>query len=394
MTRDGGGSGGGGGEVVVEIPPGDPAALHRLADALDKHATAVLNLGQDTRSKTADVRTRANWSGAAADSYTGFTGAASGGISALHPHLTAMAASVRTYADTLDGAQKRVQTAIDTANTASKSGAPDAQTQIDAAKKASSDARTEVDGAGDKAGAEVEEEKHGLEKFLEVIEPYRKANEWIHVPVDVATEPLTKNLLNLLHTGPKAAEAAMEKLDEALREQFSSQVSSVAHDLDNGEASMDDVQEAFAKYFVDTKGLDEGLGDAAKSLRAWEMGSRVLGVTAVLGDVATFVDPEDKGVMGTVDRTAAGVNAAAVGGSLAYELITANSLDGVPVVGEVVMVADVATGVYLAGDFLYHHFKPFHDVANTVGHGVATAAKDVSHGVSSAAHSVAHFFGW
>ena len=388
MTRDGGGSGSS--EVVIDIPPGDPAALHRLANTLDQHATTVLDLGQDTRTKTADVRTRANWSGAAADSYTGFTGATSGGISALHPHLTAIAASVRTYADTLDGAQKRVQTAIDTANTASKNGDPDAQTHIDAAKKASTDAKTEVDGAGDKAGEEVEEEKHGLEKFMEVIEPYRKANEWIHVPVDVATEPLTKTLLNLLHTGPKAAESTIESLNEALREQFSSQVSSVAHDFDNGAASMDDVKDAFAKYFTDTKGIDEDLGDAAKSLRGWEMGSKVLGVTAILGDAATIVDPEDKGAMGWVDRGAAGVNMGAIGADLAF----ANTLDEVPVLGEVVMVADVATGVYLAGDFLYHHFKPFHDVANTVGHGVASAAKATAHGVSSAAHSVAHFLGW
>ncbi|MFC1405397.1 MULTISPECIES: WXG100 family type VII secretion target [Streptacidiphilus] len=390
MTRDGGGSGGGGGEVVVEIPPGDPAALHRLADALDKHATAVLNLGQDTGSKTADVRTRANWSGAAADAYTGFTGAASGGISALHPHLTAMAASVRTYADTLDGAQKRVQTAIDTANTASKNGAPDAQTQIDAAKKASSDAKTEVDGAGDKAGAEVEEEKHGLEKFLEVIEPYRKANEWIHVPVDVATEPLTEAILKALGTGKEAARDQLKDLSKELHQLYDDQVQSVARDFDHGDASMDDVEDAFAKYFVDSKGIDDGIGDAAKSLRGWEMGSKVLGVTAILGDAATIVDPEDKGTMGWVDRGAAGVNMGAIG----TDLLAANYLDEVPIVGEVVMVADVATGVYLAGDFLYHHFKPFHDVANTVGHGVASAAEATAHGVSSAAHSVAHFFGW
>ena len=388
LSEDGGG--GGGGDVTVDVPPGDPASLYKLADTLDTYAAAVYNLGGDTLSTTSGIRGKAGWSGAAADTYTQFTGSASGGISALQPHLTNIASSVRTYADALDAAQKKVHTAINTANTASKNGSSDAQTQLTAARQTATQAQSDVDTAGAKASAEVDEEKGGLEKFFEVIEPYRKANEWIHVPVDAVGEPLAEDILKLLHTGPKAAEAAVDKLKDALSDQFDEQVQSVAHDFDHGDASMSDIEDAMKAFTEDSKGTAEELADATKTLSHWEAGSHVLGGLAIAGDVLTMVDPEDKGAMGVVDRTAAGVNALAVGTGL---LVDANTLDAIPVVGEVVMVADVGTGIYLAGDFLYHNFKPFHDVCNTVGSGVASAADATAHGVSKAAHSVAHFFG-
>jgi hypothetical protein len=37
----------------------------------------------------------------------------------------------------------------------------------------------------------------------------------------------------------------------------------------------------------------------------------------------------------------------------------------------------IGTGVYLAGDFLYHHWTPFRDVANDIGHGTVRAVKAV-----------------
>ena len=384
--------GGGGGDVTVDVPPGDPASLYKLADTLDGYAAAVLTLGDNTLSTTTGIRGKAGWSGAAADGYSKFTGTVSGGIAGIQPHLTNIASSVRTFAGTLDQAQQKVQTAITAANKASQSGSSDAQTQLAAARQTAAQAQSDVDAAGTKASGEVDEEKSGLEKFFETIEPYRKANEWIHVPMDVFGEPLTKDILKLLHSGPKTAEEAVN-LNKTLLSQFKDQVTSVRDDFDHGTASMDDVEDAFARYFVDTKGVDEELANATRSLAGWEGGFRVLGGLAVAGDLATVADPEDKGAMGSVDRSAAGVNAAAVGTGIGYDLVAANSLDEVPVVGEVVMAADVGTGVYLAGDFLYHHFKPFHDVCDTAGSGVASAADATAHGVSKAAHSVAHFFG-
>ena len=55
------------------------------------------------------------------------------------------------------------------------------------------------------------------------------------------------------------------------------------------------------------------------------------------------------------------------------------SLDWIPVAGEVVMIG---TGVYLAGDFLYHHWKPFHDIANDIGHGTVKVVKAIGSDVA------------
>jgi hypothetical protein len=56
------------------------------------------------------------------------------------------------------------------------------------------------------------------------------------------------------------------------------------------------------------------------------------------------------------------------------------ALDGLPVVGEVTLAA---TGIYLAGDFLYEHWTPFRDAAKAVGHTAVRVADDVGHWVGS-----------
>jgi len=60
-------------------------------------------------------------------------------------------------------------------------------------------------------------------------------------------------------------------------------------------------------------------------------------------------------------------------------------MDTIPGVGEVTIAV---TGLYLAGDFLYHHWTPFHDAANDIGHATVTAADDIGHGATSAWHSI------
>ena len=105
--------------------------------------------------------------------------------------------------------------------------------------------------------------------------------------------------------------------------------------------------------------------------------SKGIGVTAIVGDALTVLNPPDKGAMGWVDRGAAGVN----GTLIAVNLMT----DEIPVVGEVVIVG---TGIYLAGNYLYHHWDAFHDVADTVGHATVDTLKWVGHTASDVAHDV------
>jgi hypothetical protein len=102
----------------------------------------------------------------------------------------------------------------------------------------------------------------------------------------------------------------------------------------------------------------------------------------LVADVGTIISPQDHGAMGWVDRGAAGVNGALLAANLA--------LDEIPVAGEVVMIG---TGVYLADDYLYHHWTPFRNVCNDVGHATVSAAIDVSHAASSGWHATTSFVG-
>jgi hypothetical protein len=62
-------------------------------------------------------------------------------------------------------------------------------------------------------------------------------------------------------------------------------------------------------------------------------------------------------------------------------------MDVIPGVGE---VAIAATGVYLAGDFLYHHWTPFHDAADAAGHAIVKTADATDHTVVRAADDIGH----
>jgi hypothetical protein len=135
------------------------------------------------------------------------------------------------------------------------------------------------------------------------------------------------------------------------------------------------------------------LRTAAGSLAEIKGFSYTLTGLGVAADVGTVVSPQDKGVMGTVDRGAAISNGI---------LLTLNATtDWVPGVGEVVIAV---TGAYLAADYLYHHWTPFRDVANDIGHATVSVveeqvdgdvqlAKDAGHIVSSGWHSVTSSIG-
>ena len=65
-------------------------------------------------------------------------------------------------------------------------------------------------------------------------------------------------------------------------------------------------------------------------------------------------------------------------------------MDVLPGVGEVALAA---TGMYLAGDYLYHHWTPFHDVADEVSHATVKVTDEAGHVARSAWHSVTSTIG-
>jgi hypothetical protein len=124
------------------------------------------------------------------------------------------------------------------------------------------------------------------------------------------------------------------------------------------------------------------LSKAADSLSGVRGASTALGVIGILGDVNDILSPQDRGAMGWVDRGVAATNA----GFLTADLVGADLvMDAIPGVGE---VAIAVTGLYLAGDFLYHHRTALHDVADDIGHATVTATDDIGHRAASTWHSI------
>jgi hypothetical protein len=101
---------------------------------------------------------------------------------------------------------------------------------------------------------------------------------------------------------------------------------------------------------------------------------------ALLGDGYTVWKPLDAGAAGNVDRGVAVANAAAAGIDIAEAAEVNFAIDWIPGVGEAV---GIGTGLYLAGDWAYHTFKPFRDVCNDVGHATVSVAKDTWHAITS-----------
>jgi hypothetical protein len=110
------------------------------------------------------------------------------------------------------------------------------------------------------------------------------------------------------------------------------------------------------------------------------VGSDILGG---IGDGYTIYKPEDVGAMGNVDRGVAGANLALS----AADLVALGTTFEVPVVGQVALIG---TGLYLGGDYLYHHWTPFRNVANSIGHATVAAADDVAHAATSTAKDIWH----
>ncbi len=381
------------GDVQIDGPQGDPQTLMQLANQLDQHANNVGNLGANTLRTTQGIQSAADWTGAAASSYGAFTGNTAHAVSGLENPLHSVATSIRNYAAVLQKAQQRVADVISAANSAITADPASAQTHIAAAQQAAGDAEAEVKEAGDQAAGEVEEQKNAFDEFMDKIEPARTANDWCHLPFDATASDLwlDKQLeawAKSAETGLKNAKSAQAALEKTLAQSFDGEVGNIAHDFDNGEASLEDVESAFAKYAADAKVATTAASDAVDTAQAGVnlakiagAASKLMGGLAIAGDALTVLKPEDHGTMCWVDRGAAVANAGATG-----VLLAINSADEIPVWGEAVAVG---TGLYLAGDFLYHHVTWFRDACNSVGSGVATAAKAVASGVTSVAKSVA-----
>jgi uncharacterized protein YukE len=240
----------------------------------------------------------------------------------------------------------------------------------------------------DKAGEELKEENPGLwEKLFGPEGELRKWDEKLHaVPAPYADMVLLKLMSSAegAEESAKTAEEFAARIPELMEANFPKMARPIMNAMSRGEATEADLAQAIEDFAKDWDAISKwNAGTKAASLSEaarlpWLRGATAgLNGLAIVGDGYTMVSPEDKGAMGWVDRSAAGVNAGLAVWDTAAAL---QFVDPIPGVGEVVMVG---TGLFLGGDYLYHHWKPFKNVCDATGHAVVSAAKSTWHAVTS-----------
>lgn len=140
----------------LAMPGGDPDALEQLASSLEVAAGGFGGLGRGTHQVTVSVRSGAEWTGDAADSYTAFTGNLGQGVAAVEAPLSRIALSVRDYAGLLRTAQQKVAAYASAAETAQVSGNDSGYASV--AEGAAQDAEaalTAWQAGGDRVATEV-----------------------------------------------------------------------------------------------------------------------------------------------------------------------------------------------------------------------------------------------
>jgi uncharacterized protein YukE len=140
----------------LTMPGGDPDLLEQLAAQLQAIAEGTADLGSSTRQVTSSIRSAAEWTGAASDAYTAFTGDLAQGVVGAQAPLSRIASAVRGYAGCLRTAQEKVAAYASAAEAAQVSG--DDSGYLSVAKAAEQDATTAVaawQAAGDHAAEQV-----------------------------------------------------------------------------------------------------------------------------------------------------------------------------------------------------------------------------------------------
>jgi len=139
----------------LAAPAGDPDALEELASRLELAASGARNLGASTRQATTSIRSEAEWTGDAADSYTSFTGDLSQGATAAEGPLSRVAAAVRDYAGYLRSAQQEAQAYTSLAQAAQDTGDPALLSDAELAGHNAEAAISAWQQAGNRAASEV-----------------------------------------------------------------------------------------------------------------------------------------------------------------------------------------------------------------------------------------------
>ena len=391
------------------MPSGSPGQLEALADTLDQHASRVTDVARATGTVTGLVRTDAEWTGQAADSYSQFTDEFSSRIGRVAPPLNQIAAAARTYASALRNAQQQVTAyndIVESPEATSGHITPALLQAAYAAQDSANQACASCQAAGSQAAGQV---KSATAQLTAVF----KAD-----PADKDKDPAFESVLEKVHTAldasgidgilwfiGKNADLA-EKFMKALPKQEQDWLldmmrADVSAKVANPEADIDELASQTTSRWLSMGDAAETFGEEfAQSTKMLGLVSRTGrlagGPIAIAGDVLTMIHPSQSGAMGWVDRGDAGVNAAVVGADTAGAVGEALGIDALASLslGPVGVGIAVGTGLYLAGSYLYAHDAWFrNDLAKPVGHFFVDVGEGTAHVAAKVYRGVVHYGG-
>ena len=376
---------------VPVLPGGDPDLLEQLADSLTQQAGQSGGLAVTTAGVTSQIRRGAQWTGQAADAYTGFTTAMSRGLGRAEEPLADIASAVRGYAGYLRIAQQRTAAYDIAAQQAQASGGDTASVQAaQAAHAGAAAASAQLQDAGDQAAAQVQAAAANLDDIFAPEGALRTTIEEIHTILGATG---ADGALWALGRGAEQAKTFLEDLPEQ-EEQWLRDAIPWGQD-----APAEEFDAAVSRWWAKADAAEtfgEDFSNATRTLGMLSLAGRLAGgPIAIAGDISTLFSPSQSGNAGMADRAAAIANGyvvgqdtlGALGGALGIEALADLTL------GPVGLTIAVGTGLYLAGAYAYRHWAWFRqDLAQPVGHAVAHIAGDIGGGIADATHTVASWF--
>jgi hypothetical protein len=319
------------------------------------------------------------------------TGNLAQGVSTIQVPLARIAAAVRGYASYLRTAQEKASAYAYAAQAAQVSRHPVDIAAAEAARQDAASAIAAQQAAGDHAAAQVRDATGQMDNPFGPDGQVRNWIEKIHAPWDtLAGDAAVTRALAIAGQGEEAVKEAKE-FSKALPALFRRNAQLMNTELEAVDADPMAQANEILRLLTDTEKMakwNTGLEDAGEALTKgavfWKSiaaGSDVLGG---IGDGYTIYKPEDSGAIGWADRGVASVN---LGLSTADLLGVVGVTQEVPVLGQAVLIG---TGLYLGGDYLYHHWTPFRNVCNDIGHATVAEADDIAHAATSTAKDAWH----
>jgi uncharacterized protein YukE len=401
----------------LQMPAGDPAALEAAAAALGRYAGQVGDLAGATHRSTTGIAADGDWTGGAADAYTAYTGGLVTGVAGMEQPLGRVPAAVAGYAAALRAAQARVgayQSYARQVSTVqgpiSRTEAAQIQTQAQELETYASEALTGLEEAARQTGAALNEIAQALNHVFDGSGPFHSWLENITRPWDSsAGDAFLEALLlrgekaeKVFEEAAKAAKEGkqfLEDLPAKLDAEFEDIVGGTMQEMLKGNAGLAELEAATERWQnlrdaaqtfaagVDDEPAESTLLRLLPGLKAFDV---VSNAASVVGGAYLLADPPeyDHGALRAVDRVAGVASIASGGIGLAVNAgvdftalsVGAMSLSWVPVVGTAL---GVGAGLFLAGDWAYHHTHQIAHAFDVARHTVAHVADDVGHGLST-----------